>query len=110
MGEMMADVATTKLLENDKIIVWELVLEPGESTGVHTHKMDYMIHVLEGATLQATDRHGENSRDIPLGVDDTYYLSVEDGIATGGGLQTDATHNAKNIGPGRYREIMVEIK
>ena len=26
----MADVATTKLLENDKIIVWELVLEPGE--------------------------------------------------------------------------------
>jgi len=110
MADMKAEVATTKLLENDKIIVWELVLEPGERTGVHTHQMDYMIHVLEGSTLQATDRNGENTRDVPLQDNATYYLSVKDGIASGGGLQTDATHDAKNIGLGRYREIMVEIK
>jgi len=30
----MADIATTKIFENDKIAVWEMVLEPGESTGV----------------------------------------------------------------------------
>ena len=28
----MAAVATTKLFENDRVIVWEMVLEPGEST------------------------------------------------------------------------------
>ena len=33
----MAEVATTKLLENDKVIVWDLQLQPGESTGVHRH-------------------------------------------------------------------------
>ena len=47
----MADVATTKLFENDRVIVWEMVLEPGESTGVHTHQRDYFFHVLEGSTV-----------------------------------------------------------
>ena len=31
----MADVGTTKLFENEKVVVWEMVLEPGEKTGVH---------------------------------------------------------------------------
>lgn len=106
----MADVATKKLLENDKIIVWELSLEPGESTGVHTHEHDYLVHVIEGSTLHATDGNGENPADVPLRDDDTFYFEVSDGIATSGGLRTTVTHDAKNIGPGRYREIMVEVK
>jgi hypothetical protein len=110
MGKIMADVATSKLLENDKIIVWELVLEPGESTGVHTHQLDYMVHVIEGSTLRATDGNGENASDVPLADNDTFYFSISGGIAEGGELQTTTTHDAKNIGPGRYREIMVEIK
>jgi len=106
----MADVATTKLLENDKVIVWELVLEPGESTGVHTHEYDYMVHVIEGATLRASDGNGENVNDVPLKDNDTFYFSVSDGAALGGELETTATHDAKNMGPGRYREIMFEMK
>jgi len=106
----MADVATNKLLENDKVIVWELILEPGDSTGVHTHELDYMVYVIEGSTLRATDGNGENPSDIPLHDNDTFYFKVKDGIATAGDLQTTVTHDAKNIGAGRYREIMVEIK
>lgn len=106
----MAEVATKKLLENDKIIVWELLLEPGESTGVHTHEYDYMVHVIEGSTLHATDGKGENPADVPLSDNDTFYFAVKDGVATSGSLQTTVTHDAKNIGPGRYREIMVEVK
>lgn len=106
----MAEVATKKLLENDKIIVWELVLEPGEDTGVHTHELDYMIHVTEGSTLQATDGNGEHQGDVPLETDATFYMAVKDGFASSGDLRTPTTHNAKNIGPGRYREIMVEVK
>jgi hypothetical protein len=26
----MADIKTTKLVENDKVVVWETVLEPGK--------------------------------------------------------------------------------
>ena len=106
----MAAVATTKLMENDKVIVWELTLEPGESTGVHTHELDYIVHVVEGATLRATDGDGGNQSDVPLSDNDTFYFAVKDGVASAGGLATTATHNAKNMGPGRYREIMVEIK
>ena len=106
----MADVATTKLLENDKVIVWELILEPGESTGVHTHELDYIVHVIEGSTLLATDGDGANPNQVPLENDATYYFSVSNGIATSGELQTTATHDAKNVGSGRYKEIMVEIK
>lgn len=106
----MADVATKKLLENDKVIVWELVLEPGERTGVHTHELDYMIHVIEGTTLRATDGNGTFQADVPLEDDTTLYFAVKDGVASAGDLQTSATHEAENIGPGRYREIMVEVK
>lgn len=106
----MAEVATTKLLENDKVIVWELVLEPGESTGVHTHEYDYIVHVIEGTTLRATDGNGENATDVVLNKDDTFYFSVKDGVAMAGDLETTVTHDAKNIGTGRYREIMVEMK
>ena len=105
----MAEVANRKLLENDKVIVWELLLEPGESTGVHQHEHDYIVHVIEGATLRATDANGEVA-DVPLNADDTFYFSIEDEIATSGDLQTTATHDAENIGPNRYREIMVEMK
>ena len=106
----MADIATKKLLENNKIIVWELVLEPGERTGVHTHEFDYMLHVIEGSTLRATDGNGTFQADVPLENDTTFYFSVKDGIASAGDLQTSATHDAENVGPSRYREIMVEVK
>ena len=106
----MAEVATTRLLENDKVIVWELVLEPGESTGVHRHDHDYMVHVIEGSTLRAVDGNGENPTEVALKADDTYYFSVADGVAMSGDLHTTATHDARNIGTARYRELMVEIK
>jgi hypothetical protein len=106
----MAEVATTKLLENDKVIVWDLQLEPGESTGVHRHQHDYMVFVIEGSTLHATDGQGGNPADVTLQADDTHYFSVNGDIASAGGLETTAVHDAKNVGANRYREIMVEIK
>jgi predicted metal-dependent enzyme (double-stranded beta helix superfamily) len=106
----MADVANRKLLENDKVIVWELLLEPGERTGVHRHEHDYIVHVIEGSTLRASDGNGTLTGDVELHPDDTYYFRIEGDIATSGDLQTSATHDAENIGPNRYREIMVEVK
>lgn len=106
----MVDVATKKLLENDKVIVWEMLLEPGESTGVHTHQYSYLIQVLEGADLRATDKNGENPVDFRFKTDDTYWVTVEDGEVVLGSERLSATHNAQNIGTTRYREILVELK
>lgn len=106
----MADVATTKLLENDKVIVWEMLLEPGERTGVHTHEHGYIIQVIEGSTLRATDENDENPIDLDLATDETYWVDVKDGEVILGEARAPATHDAENIGTGRYREILVEIK
>ena len=99
----------TKLLENDQLIVWELTLAPGESTGEHRHELDYLVHVIEGATLRATDS-ANNVTDVPLQDGDTFHFKVDGDRAFAGELATTAVHDAENLGPGRYREIMVELK
>jgi quercetin dioxygenase-like cupin family protein len=33
----MAGVGTEKVFENDKVIVWNFALEPGQETPMHTH-------------------------------------------------------------------------
>ena len=106
----MGDVATTKLLENDRVIVWEFLLEPGESTDVHTHEHDYIIQVIEGSTLEATDADGGNPMPLEFKPNDTYWVEVRDGRIVAPGVDVSATHNAANTGNSRYREILVELK
>ena len=40
----MGDVGSYMVFENDKIMIWELVLEPGQQTACHTHRHDYTPH------------------------------------------------------------------
>lgn len=105
MGERkLGDVATTKLFENDRVRVWEMLLDPGESSDVHEHNLDYLLIQLEGdriAGIFEPDTKGE----YPEG-------TVEADVAPGaviylerGGIET-----AKNTGQRRYREILVELK
>ena len=56
----MSGVGSTKIFENERIVVWEFVLEPGESTPVHTHEHDYVWHVLEGSKLETFDESGKS--------------------------------------------------
>jgi len=86
------------------------VLEPGESTGVHTHEHSYIIQVLEGSTLEATDADGNSAGSLDLKEGETYWVLVENGEVILGELRAPATHSAKNIGEKRYREILVEVK
>ena len=106
----MADVATSKLFENDRVIVWEMLLEPGESTGVHTHKNEYFFHVLEGSTLTTTDENGTPTGDFDFETGSTNWISIDGDEVVLGELRAPATHDAKNVGTNCYREILVELK
>jgi hypothetical protein len=106
----MGDVATTKLMENDRVIVWEFLLAPGERTDVHTHEHDYIIQVIEGSQLRALDANGNNPVDLDFKDGDTYWVEVRDGEIIAPGVRVSATHAAENIGDRTYREILVEIK
>ncbi len=106
----MADIATKKIFENDKIAVWEMVLEPGESTGVHTHSHDYVFYVIEGSTGEVTDKDGNVLGNLELKAGDTMFFRLEGEEVVAGELRVPAIHSARNIGTTRYREILVETK
>jgi hypothetical protein len=107
------DVGTAKLYENDRIIVWEFLLEPGEYAHCHTHAMDYVMYVVEGSRLQTFDVKGEPlaTYDAPAGA--IIPLNVEGQWLVdplGLGYRVPVTHSARNVGETRYREILIETK
>jgi mannose-6-phosphate isomerase-like protein (cupin superfamily) len=106
----MADVGNRKLFENDRVIVWELLLEPGESAGLHTHLNDYFFQVLEGSTLRTVDERGNALGDFDFETDSTVWIGVEGDEVVLGEVRAPATHDAVNVGSTRYREILVELK
>jgi len=109
----MGDVGTSKVFENDRIIVWEFVLEPGERTPCHTHHHDYVFYVLEGSKLETFDKADKPLFAFDSNTGDVFAFKCEGGELISmddQGLQVTATHSARNVGTGRYREILVETK
>ena len=106
----MADVATTKILENDKIAVWEMVLDPGQETGIHTHKSSYMLYVIEGSSIDTLDTEGNSLVVVDAKPGHTVYFELVGDELVVGDMKFPATHGAKNVGNTRYREVLVEIK
>jgi redox-sensitive bicupin YhaK (pirin superfamily) len=109
----MGDVGTSKIFENDRIIIWELLLEPGKQIACHTHRYDYVFYVLEGSRIEALDENDNPLLAFNANTGDVFALGCEDGelISTDGkGLRVPAMHSARNIGASRYREILVETK
>jgi len=109
----MSEVGTTKVFENDKIIVWEFTLEPGETTPVHTHKHDYVFYVLDGAPLEVFDADNQALPSFDAHTGAVFALRCEgDDLVSmdDKGIRVPATHSARNAGPTRYREILVETK
>ena len=107
------DVGTQKLYEDDKIIFWELILEPGEKTPCHTHLLDYVWYVIEGTTLEIFDKNDQylGSFEAPTGAVFPLRLEGDELLTTDDkGLRAPATHRARNAGPTHYREIRVETK
>src|SRR5439155_8641072 len=106
----MSEIATKKIFENDKIAVWEMVLEPGESTGVHTHRHDYMFYVIEGSTGEVTDKDGKFLGSLDMKPGDTMFFRLDGNDFVAGDFRVPATHNARNVGQTRYREMLREAK
>lgn len=106
----MADVATKKLFENDEVIVWEMVLEPGESSGLHTHSHSYVFSVLEGSTCEVTDKEGKSCGALTMEPGFTMHLQLQGKELVSPEFRIPITHSATNLGKTRFREILVETK
>ena len=109
----MGEVGTAKIFENDKVILWEFVLEPGSRTPCHTHELDYVFYVLEGSRLEVFGANDEPLGAFDARTGDVFALVCENGELRSRddkGLRAPATHSARNAGTSRYREILVETK
>ena len=109
-GGIVAEIATTKLFENDKIIVWEMVLEPGESSGLHTHSHSYLFHVIEGSMGEVTDKNGNHCGTLAMEPGFTMFLQLKGQELASEEFRIPITHSARNVGKTRFREILVETK
>ena len=109
----MAGVGTKVVFEDDKIKLWEFNLEPGERTPVHTHEMDYIFYVIDGTTLEVFDADDNNLGPLKVASGDTVALRLEGDelvVVDDESIRFPATHSARNGGPNRYREILIETK
>jgi hypothetical protein len=57
MGEQAfsSSVGSTVLFENDRVRVWEMILQPGEHCDYHQHHHDHVILYAETATMRGQE-------------------------------------------------------
>ena len=90
-------MATRLVFENERVKVWEMLLEPGERSARHEHTMDYLLCVLEGESIDADGDDGASIR-IPVESGTTFFVG------------RGAVETAVNRSEVRFREILVELK
>ena len=109
----MAGVGTPRVFENDRVIVWHLDLEPGEQGARHTHKLDYVVRILAGSTLEVFGPDGEllDTVELESGGAVAFRIEGDQIIADRPGYPAvPTTHSARNIGTNTFREVLIEFK
>jgi hypothetical protein len=93
-------IATTLLLENNAVRIWDLTLRPGERFPFHRHEYPFLFVCVEGG------------RQLALRADGRTILSeVPDGWAFWTDLPNGAEiHSIENAGESTIRYTTVEIK
>lgn len=91
-------IGTSLLFEDERVRIWEIVLEPGQEASGHTHLLDYTTVTIEGATLERLNADGtiDRSEAVPGRVLRWY--------------QSTRTHGLRNVGTTRFRNVIIELK
>lgn len=93
-------VGTRMLFENDRVRVWEIVLEPGERAPFHRHEGDYFWTCVEPSAARSHTGSGRfQVQQYAIG--QTSYFSYPEGEFL--------VHDLENIGPSRLRFVTVEL-
>jgi hypothetical protein len=96
-------VGTQLLLETPALRVWELALDPGQSSGLHRHEHDYFfVYTTEENVLEVRVRNGPA---LPVRASAGYVALTQVGDAQAGRLE----HELVNVGTTRHHQIVVEL-
>ena len=101
--EGWGDVASKLLFENERVRIWEMKLEPGETGPMHEHKLDNILVQISGdrmAVVPHPDSRGP------------YHDYLEADVVAGQHFFIDkgGIEQARNVGHEPYYEILIELK
>jgi len=100
----LGPIATRVVYEDERVRVWDQVIEPGATTGPHEHELPYALVTVEGSSLDV----------VPVPGFQAHYsderLSVEIESQTAAVLPEGSVEEALNTGDQTYRAILVEFK
>jgi hypothetical protein len=88
------------MFENDRVRVWDLDLEPGESFPAHVHRLDYLLVVASGSVLRFDEPTGP--REVQYIDDQVSFREV--------GPAGKLDHHLTNAGSRRHRNFIIELK
>ena len=95
------NVAQVVLYEDDDVRVWEMKLEPGEASDLHTHDHEYILVVMSGALVAGVTPEGHP-------VDPFIGKIPEQGNTVR--VPKGNTEWALNVGKQTYHEVLIELK
>lgn len=93
----LGDVGTEFQFEDGDVKVWDLVLEPGQSSDWHHHTRRYVFIVTRAGTLKTEFEDGSSRvSELRLG-------QVVKGVK-------DSVHRVTNVGDGLYSNAIIELQ
>ena len=100
-SQSLGPIGDRVLFEDERIRVWEMVLEPGERSPVHRHEHDYIVVVVEGdrVTVEPLETGGDGSGAKSAAVAPGHSVFLRKG----------GTEVAVNSGEVRYRDVQIEL-
>lgn len=96
MSEQLAPVGNRILFENDAIRVWSVDVAAGDELALHLHENPYLLVNLTDGLLAVHDANGEPVERNLSGETVEWHDAGE-------------LHSFTNIGPDRYKNILVEV-
>ena len=97
----IGNVGTRVLFEDERLRIWELILEPGEASDLHRHDHDYYLAIFEGDFVAGVVPEGG-------GMESFVGIVPEEGNTVG--IPKGGVEWAYNVGEKRYRELIIELK
>jgi hypothetical protein len=101
-GRVLGDVGSRLLLENERVRVWELCLQPGEESDLHEHTLDYVLIQIAGDRIAGVFE--------PDSANHQGFVEVEVNPGSAMFLERGNVATARNVGRKTFHEIVVELK
>ncbi len=84
------------LMENERVRVLDIRLQPGEKAPMHNHPNDHVVYVMNNAKFKLTFPDGK-SNEVDLTEGQTVWMEA-------------GSHETENIGTSEAHNLVVELK